>query len=271
MFPLRGKMPAISKRDGGSGVLDATTELGAVISWWAGPYAGCNIGLRVPSTMMVIDIDPRHGGLDTWDALQRQRGKISHSLTTISGRMDGGRHLFMRRPPKRLSAAKLGPGIDLKISSGYVVAPPSIHPDTDNPYVRVDGPIIEPPRWLVDLLTIEPPAPPRQSRRPHLDGPSVIDAYNAAASWADVFNAARLGMSEADPDADGARWLHPTATSKCSATISGGRLYCYSTSTVLDVTEAGNPRGYSKFDALARFEHNGDWKAAARQLSVMKI
>lgn len=76
---------------------------------------------------------------------------------------------------------------------------------------------------------------------------------------------------EADPDADGARWLHPTATSKCSATISGGRLYCYSTSTVLDVTEAGNPRGYSKFDALARFEHNGDWKAAARQLSVMKI
>ena len=61
---------------------------------------------------------------------------------------------------------------------------------------------------------------------------------------------------DADPDADGARWLHPTATSKCSATISGGRLYCYSTLTVLDVTEAGNPRGYSKFDALARFEHN---------------
>jgi hypothetical protein len=257
-----GKDPAIR---GGHGVLDATTDLGAVIAWWGGRYAGCNIGLRVPSTMMVLDIDPRHGGLDSFNLLQRQHGAIPHCLTTLSGRGDGGRHLFMRRPPKRLSAAKLGPGIDLKTQAGYVVAPPSIHPDTGRPYIRVDGPIIEPPAWLVKLITVEPPAP--KPRRPiRLDGKSVADEYNATMTWADVLEPHRWACIDADGDANGARWLHPTHTSNCSATVTDGRLYVYSTSTVFDVTEAGNPRGYSKFDALARLEHNGDFKAAARHL-----
>jgi hypothetical protein len=69
-----------------------------------------------------------------------------------------------------------------------------------------------------------------------------------------------------DPDGDGTRWLHPAATSKCSATISGGSLYVYSTSTVFDVTELGHPKGYSKFAAYAVLNHGGDMKAAARAL-----
>ena len=135
--------------------------------------------------------------------------------------------------------------------------------------MRVDGPVIEPPRWLVDLLTVDPPRLSRPMNRRQFDGPSVIDDYNDKMSWADVLmpHGWALHWQDIDPNADGARWLHPAATSKCSATISGGRLYCYSTSTVLDVTVAhAEKHGYSKFDAYAAFAHRGDFKAAARQL-----
>ena len=125
VIPLRGKVPAIPsphprgvrcKGDcglPGHGVLDATTELGAVISWWAGDYGGCNIGVRVPSAMIVLDIDVWKGGGESWAKLEREHGTFPHCLTTLSGHGDGSRHLFMRRPGNRLSTAKLGPGIDL--------------------------------------------------------------------------------------------------------------------------------------------------------------
>lgn len=270
VFPLNGKTPAIR---GGHGVLDATTDLATVIARWADRYAGCNIGVRVPEPMMVVDIDPRHGGLDSWAALTGEHGEIPHCLMTLSGRMDGGRHLFMRRPPGKLSTAKLGPGIDLKTSTGYVVVPPSIHPDTGKRYIRVDGPVISPPRWLVDLLVMKPPAPPanrrstpRSSGRSLSSARSVAGEFNAATSWSDVLMPHGWACRSGNPDANGAVWLHPSHTSNCSATVhDDDRLYIYSTSTTFEVTEAGNPRGYSKFDAYALLNHGGDMKAAARQ------
>src|SRR6187200_3427050 len=61
VLPLRGKVPAIPKRRGGNGVLDATTDLMQVITWWAGAYQDANIGVRIPPSLAVIDIDPRQG------------------------------------------------------------------------------------------------------------------------------------------------------------------------------------------------------------------
>jgi hypothetical protein len=136
VFPLAGKVPAIA---GGRGVLDATTDTDTVIDWWSGRYRGANIGGRVPDPMVVLDVDPRHGGLDTVTELQRHHGPLPDTLTTISGRGDGGCHYFYRRPPGNLSAKRLGPGIDIKTSSGYVVLAPSIHPDTGKPAYRPAG------------------------------------------------------------------------------------------------------------------------------------
>jgi hypothetical protein len=36
--------------------------------------------------------------------------------------------------------------------------PPSIHPDTGRPYVRIDGPVPPPPEWFMHLVT-EPGKP----------------------------------------------------------------------------------------------------------------
>lgn len=263
IFPLRGKVPAIA---GSRGVLDATTDVARVTAWWAGRYTGANIGGRVPAAMIVVDIDPRHGGTDSLAALQQRHGPLPSTLTTLSGRGDGGQHLFYRRPSGKLSARRLGPGMDLKTSSGYVVLPPSIHPETGQPYQRIEHPVAAPPAWLVELLRPErvTPRPARTARA--FTGPSVADQFSADTSWAAILEPHGWRCLDADPDADGARWLHPRATSACSATIRNACLFVYSPNTPFEVTEAASPRGYTRFRAYAILNHNGDLRAAARAL-----
>lgn len=184
VFPLNGKIPAIA---GGRGVLDATTDIDQIAQWWGGRYAGCNVGARLPQSMIVIDIDPRHGGDRSIAELEQRHGQLPDTLTTISGRGDGGRHLFFRRPSGKLTSKRFGPGVDLKTSAGYVVMPPSIHPDTGKPYVRLEAPVAAPPAWLVGLLKPEQPAASSRSPRRHLyglhGGPSVADQFTVKASW----------------------------------------------------------------------------------------
>jgi len=160
VFPLRGKFPAVSKDKGGHGHLDASTDPDVVARMWSGPYQLCNIGCRVPACLCVLDVDPRHGGLQSLQQLQDSYGQLPDTLTTLSGRGDGGHHLFFIRPAGNLSARRLGDGIDLKIDRGYVLLPPSIHPVTLRPYrwVDEDTPPAVPPAWLVALLA-PPPVP----------------------------------------------------------------------------------------------------------------
>jgi hypothetical protein len=91
------------------------------------------IGLAVPSEICVIDIDPRNGG--SQDKLEALCGPLPATCTAWSGRRDGGHHLYFMRPKGDLSGARLPPGIDLKDADrGYVIVPPSPHPDTGQPY-----------------------------------------------------------------------------------------------------------------------------------------
>ena len=268
VFPLRGKTPFKGTR----GHLDATTDPAVAAHWWCGRYRGANIGGRVPESMIMIDIDPYHGGADTLAALQEQYGQLPLTLTDFSGRYDGGRHYWFRRPPGKLSGKRLGAGIDLKTSTGYAVLPPSIHPDTGNPYFRFiypgQEPVAAPPGWLCDLLRPLPPPPAVTRPKPlgPFQGPSIADEFSATTSWFDILAMHGWACLDANPDADGARWLHPTATSSCSATIRYGCLFVWSTNTDFEVTEESNPHGYTKFKAYAVLNHGGDMSAAARAL-----
>jgi Bifunctional DNA primase/polymerase, N-terminal len=173
----------------GHGVHDATRDVGVVAQWWGGRYAGANILRRVPSTMFVLDVDPRNGGDRSIASLEQRHQPLPETLRTISGRGDGGVHLFYRRPPGKLSAKQLGPGPRHQTSSGYVVLAPSIHPDTGKPYTRIDHPVAAPPMWLTRLLAFEGRA--ATSRKPGqmfrtLTGPSVADAFCTNTSWEDI-------------------------------------------------------------------------------------
>jgi Bifunctional DNA primase/polymerase, N-terminal len=273
VFPLRGKVPAIPKTAGGRGVLDATSDVETVADWWGGRYAGCNIGARVPATMFVLDVDgpdrrPHPGkGLQALAQLEDLNGPLPPTFTQITG--SGGLHLFFRRPPGKLSKSRLPTGLEYKDHGGYVVLAPSRHPDTGEHYVRCDYPVAAPPAWLVDLIVERPRVvtpPPRKPSFFGFTGPSIVDTYCASVSWVDILEPHGWRCIGADPDGDGARWLHPTATSSCSATIRNGCLFVYSPNTPFDVTEASNPKGYNRFRAYAVLNHGGDMPAAARAL-----
>jgi len=148
VLPLKGKVPAIPSahplgdslrgtckggcgRDG-HGVFDATTDLVRIANWWE-RYAMANIGCRVPEGVIVVDLDPRHGALEHLDRLEAAHGPI-RTRTAWSGRGDGGRHFWFRHPGGQISSSRLPRGWDLKTHGGYVVLPPSIHPDSGQPY-----------------------------------------------------------------------------------------------------------------------------------------
>lgn len=128
VLPLRGKIPLTAH-----GKDDATTDPAQLERWWGGG-ARHNIGIRVPSSLLVLDIDPQNGG--SLDALRDAAGgSLPATLTTHSGRGTGGRHLWFLHPGGPVSSRRLpGSGIDVKTNTGYVVAPPSLHPATGMPY-----------------------------------------------------------------------------------------------------------------------------------------
>lgn len=272
VFPLKGKAPAI--RDG-HGVLDATDDLDQVAAWWS-RFPTANIGGRVPAGLLVVDVDPRNGGEETRRELWSLHGLVLFptELVVISGRGDGGGHYYLLHPGGKVRAS-IGRGIDVKTSSGYMVMPPSIHPETGRPYVWGGrGAPGAPAGWLLDRLR-PPAAPPPRRPSPRdwgvFGGDSIADLFCAGHTWSDVLARHGWRCVSGDGESDGSRWRHPTATAAFSATVKHGLLFCYSTTPGLPVTEPESPAGLTKFRALAHLEFGGDLSATARALRTGEV
>ena len=123
VFPLlpRGKFPLIK---GGGGFTSATDDLDFVNAWW-GAQPDANIGLWPgASGLVVVDLDGPEG-----EATAQSLSLLSEpTLECRTGREDGGRHLYFRRPDFAVSNASIGKKIDVRGDAGYVILPPSIHP-----------------------------------------------------------------------------------------------------------------------------------------------
>lgn len=120
-----------------NGYKDATTNPKVIKKWWCNGH-DWNIGLVPPKGMAILDIDPRNGGEESWEKIQRRlstKGLRSEGLRAYTG--GGGEHIVLNNVPERLPG-KLAKGIDIK-RNGYVVAAPSIHPDTGKRYRWVGG------------------------------------------------------------------------------------------------------------------------------------
>lgn len=120
-----------------NGFHGATTVGPQIRRWWRA-WPDALIGLVIPDDIVVLDIDPRNGG--SRQALEAALGQLPDTLTVWSGRNDGGCHLYFARKvglPLRghVPGAR---GLDVK-TNGYMIAPPSPHPDTGMPY-RFDEP-----------------------------------------------------------------------------------------------------------------------------------
>lgn len=123
-----------------------------------------------PSGLVVVDVDPDHGGDETLAALKATHGPLPAGRTVRTG--SGGTHLYYRHPGRALqnTAGKLGPGIDTRADGGYVIAPPSRHRHGSAYKVTANGLLIpELATWI--LQSLEPPPP-----RPAPDRPPLRDA-----------------------------------------------------------------------------------------------
>ncbi|MDL9944279.1 bifunctional DNA primase/polymerase [Gordonia sp. ABSL11-1] len=138
IFPLvpRTKRPATAH-----GKDDATADVDQVDQWWR-DNPNANIGLRPPTGFVVIDVDPRAGG--SLDHL----GSVPPTRIAATG--GHGHHIWLRHSCERVRGRLAGaPGIDLKTDTGYVVVPPSVHPN-GNQYRWVSE---YPVAWLPEHLT----------------------------------------------------------------------------------------------------------------------
>jgi len=120
VFPLvaGGKTPLTAH-----GLKDATTDSEQIGEWWTRwPDANVGIATGRGSDLVVVDVDPRHGG--TLASL----GELPRTARVRTG--GGGWHLYFRYPQGedvRNSSNKVAPGIDVRGEGGYVVAPGSLH------------------------------------------------------------------------------------------------------------------------------------------------
>lgn len=123
VFPLqaKGKHPLIK---GGGGFLSGTADVAQVRAWWT-EHPNANIGLWPgQSGLCVIDLDGPIG-VD-W---ARRLGALSEpTLECTTGRADGGRHLYYKRPGFSVSNSTIAEKIDVRCDGGYVILPPSVHP-----------------------------------------------------------------------------------------------------------------------------------------------
>ena len=122
VFPLWPK----SKRPHGylcpQGHNEASSFAPDALYWWS-RVPDSNIGLSCrQSGLLVIDVDPRNGGDDTFWELERKLGGLP--LTLAQETPGGGYHYFFRHPEGVRFKKELGPGVDLK-SDGFVLLPPS--------------------------------------------------------------------------------------------------------------------------------------------------
>jgi hypothetical protein len=101
----------------------------AEVRAWYRSFPGANVGIvtGAVSGLVVVDIDPGHGGDESLSALERAHGPLPRTIEASTG--GGGRHVYFRHPGGVVhNRAGLAPGIDLRGDGGYVVAPPSVHP-----------------------------------------------------------------------------------------------------------------------------------------------
>ncbi|ONH34960.1 bifunctional DNA primase/polymerase [Protofrankia sp. BMG5.30] len=146
------------------------------------------------SGLVVVDIDPRHGG-------RLDRALMTPTATVATG--GGGWHLYYRHPGTPVPSRPLPGhvGIDIKADGGYVTAPPSRHPTTGRPYQWAGSrPVEEMPPALLTLCQT-PPAPPHPSSAPASSASRPVPQHGGGGiSYPDRLLAAHLDAVARAPE-----------------------------------------------------------------------
>lgn len=168
-----------------------------VQAWWGptGAYYGYGIGIRTGQPvdggyLFVYDVDckPNKPNGYLWHDSHADAygsGQPTYQVDTPSG---GMHRYYISAQPISGRIGSVAPGIDIKGSGGYVVAPPTTinTPDSSGPYVAHGGrtlaqPFPAPPDWLAAAIVRDTPqpAPPARPRPAGETGRRPGDRFTA--------------------------------------------------------------------------------------------
>jgi hypothetical protein len=160
-----------------NGFKDSSSSPEEIRQWWT-RWNNANIGIPTghPNYIVVLDVDPRHGGDISLAKLEAKHGKLPSTFTVNTG--GGGAHYYFSRftGPKIKSVANAFgdayPGLDVKGEHGYVIGPGSLHLSGNRYAIINDADPVDMPEWLETLL-ISPPEKTCDKKIPSL-APSCI-------------------------------------------------------------------------------------------------
>ena len=147
-----GKHPRIP-----GGHNNATIDPNQIDLWWR-RWPNANVGIATGDGLLVLDVDPRNGGNGSLADLE-QEFDLPSTRTVRTG--SGGQHFYFEVTEEVRGASSVRAGIDIKAEGGYVVAPPSLHPEGEYAVESELDPV-RAPTWLTGLRGLsqdEDPAP----------------------------------------------------------------------------------------------------------------
>lgn len=137
VIPLRGKKPCSPH-----GVKDAITDPDIITEWWE-RWPDANVGIACgEKSFDVIDIDGQKGeaALVAWLTGKGifEEGKVALNSTLISLTAKG-KHLCFQATGQLKNLVRAAEDVDIRTDGGYIVAPPSIHPESGKVYAWASG------------------------------------------------------------------------------------------------------------------------------------
>jgi hypothetical protein len=166
-----------------NGFYDATTDQDRIGKWrrrWPDALTAMPTGKA--SGRWVLDIDPRHEGLESLATLIEAHGPLPETVKVKT--RSGGWHFHFLLPDGieiRNSAGKIAPGIDVRATGGYVIIPDSRGWE----YKGEARTPVAAPGWLVGLATAKKKKPQSSAgtnatATPELDGSPIAEGTRNA-------------------------------------------------------------------------------------------
>jgi hypothetical protein len=176
-----------------NGVHSATLDTGVIKHWFGYLVPDANLGLAT-NRLVVVDVDPRHGGDESLQELEREHGEFPLTWRVLTG--GGGEHIIYACPDgaeianvvaEQMQNPPLGRGIDIRARDGYIVAPPSRHTSGRTYEWSVDHHpqdvrLTFAPDWLIARLR----APVRRGTPAQAPGDGPTPAPLGSDVWSDL-------------------------------------------------------------------------------------
>ncbi len=152
-----------------------------------GDWPAYGIPTGDPNGIVVIDIDPRNGGLEAWRVLCDE---ILLPLTFTVETGGGGSHLYYKLPRPGMRGCKLEKfdfhGIDFQATGQYVIGPGSLHSSGKKYEISHDLPLADLPAEFIKMLdgpSEVSPWPQDRTIPPESEWPSVEKRLDRALKY----------------------------------------------------------------------------------------